>query len=613
MSPEVEKYIAGVDIGNATTEVALGKIQYGKIISCISSLAKTSGIKGTKDNTRGVIQALSDACNEMGIQPAEISEICINEATPVIGDFAMETVTETIITESTMIGHNPDTPGGEGFGIGISIPVENLNEADINEEYIVIIGEKHDFDEIAITINHYFENGLKINGLIMQKDDGVLVNNRLNKVIPILDEVKMIDSIPLGLICAVEVAAPGRTIDYLTNPYGIATAFNLNSDETKQVAYIAKALIGNRSAVVIKTPHGEIKERSIPAGELILQGKNNTYKVDIEDGSEKIMATIKRAYPIQDVRGSVGTNVGGMIESVRKKMAVITNQKESDVYIKDIMAVDTLVPQKISGALANEFSMEKSVGLAAMVRTNKLSMQQLADLLSDELKCPVSIGGVEGDMALTGALTTPGTSIPILIVDIGAGSTDACYLNEKDEQSVVHLAGAGNMVTALIAAELGLVNTDEAEAIKKYPLAKVESLFHVRYEDGSIEFFDEPLDNDIYAKIVTVQEDGFMPVNTRHNMEKVRFVRRDVKQRVLVSNVLRAMQIVSPTNEIRAFSHVVLLGGSNLDFELSNMLTDVLAYQGITSGKGNIRGVEGPRNAVATGLLYSRLKEMFDV
>ena len=30
----------------------------------------------------------------------------------------METITETIITESTMIGHNPNTPGGEGVGVG---------------------------------------------------------------------------------------------------------------------------------------------------------------------------------------------------------------------------------------------------------------------------------------------------------------------------------------------------------------------------------------------------------------------------------------------------------------------------------------------------------------
>ncbi|WP_228741519.1 hypothetical protein, partial [Klebsiella quasipneumoniae] len=45
---------------------------------------------------------------------SDISLIRINEATPVIGDVAMETITETIITESTMIGHNPKTPGGVG-------------------------------------------------------------------------------------------------------------------------------------------------------------------------------------------------------------------------------------------------------------------------------------------------------------------------------------------------------------------------------------------------------------------------------------------------------------------------------------------------------------------
>jgi hypothetical protein len=42
--------------------------------------------------------------------------------------------------------------------------------------------------------------------------------------------------------------------------------FGLSPAETKQIVHIAKALIGNRSAVVIKTPAGEVKERKIPAG-----------------------------------------------------------------------------------------------------------------------------------------------------------------------------------------------------------------------------------------------------------------------------------------------------------------------------------------------------------
>ena len=47
--------------------------------------------------------------------------VLVNEATPVISGLAMETITETIITESTMIGHNPETPGGAGLGVGTTV------------------------------------------------------------------------------------------------------------------------------------------------------------------------------------------------------------------------------------------------------------------------------------------------------------------------------------------------------------------------------------------------------------------------------------------------------------------------------------------------------------
>lgn len=43
-----------------------------------------------------------------------------------IGDVAMETITETIITESTMIGHNPKTPGGLGMGSGITVHLDEV-------------------------------------------------------------------------------------------------------------------------------------------------------------------------------------------------------------------------------------------------------------------------------------------------------------------------------------------------------------------------------------------------------------------------------------------------------------------------------------------------------
>lgn len=604
------KYVAGVDIGNATTETALGRIEDRSLTRCTSGIAQTTGIKGTSENIKGIVRSLKDAAAKMKIALEDIELIRMNEATPVIGDFAMETITETIITESTLIGHNPDTPGGIGLGIGETILIGDLKHAEKGKSYIVVVPELTDFAEAAETINRYVERGVIIEGAILKKDDGVLVNNRLKKEIPIVDEVEAIERVPVGMLCAVEVAQAGGCIDYLSNPYGIATVFQLSAAETKQIVHIAKALIGNRSAVVIKTPAGEVKERRIPAGEILIQGNNRTYKVQVDRGSKEIMDTVAKAREIEDVTGTKGTNVGGMLEKVRKEMADLIHQNYHEVFIKDIMAVDTIVPKEVQGNLAKEFSMEKAVGIAAMVKTQKLHMERLAEEVAKELGVPVEIGGIEGSMAVRGALTTPGTEKPLLVLDIGAGSTDACMLYDDNKSKPVHLAGAGNMVTMLIRAELGIDEFEQAEDIKRYPLAKVESLYHIRHEDGAVEFFDQSIDSSLFARTIIVKPTGWKAVTTKKNMEKIRQIRKDAKEKVLIKNIIRALEKVAITGNINEFEHVVLVGGSSLDFELGNMVTDALSYYGIVSGKANVRKTEGPRNAVATGLLLSYLEEL---
>lgn len=89
------------------------------------------------------------------------------------------------------------------------------------------------------------------------------------------------------MLAAVEVAAPGKVIETISNPYGIATVFHLSSDETKNIIPVARALIGNRSAVVIKTPEGDVKARTIPAGHIELQSGSRTQRVNVAEGSEK--------------------------------------------------------------------------------------------------------------------------------------------------------------------------------------------------------------------------------------------------------------------------------------------------------------------------------------
>lgn len=599
------KLVAGVDIGNATTETAVARID-GKHVTFLSSgITGTTGIKGTKQNIHGVFQSLKRALDKVGLDISDLDEVRVNEAAPVIGDVAMETITETIITESTMIGHNPNTPGGIGIGVGTSQMITKLDKVESGTDVIVVIPSSISFEAAAKIINQY-NKILNITGAIVQRDDGVLINNRLEKKIPIVDEVGMVDKVPLGMKCAVEVAAVGGVVEVLSNPYGIATLFKLTPEETKQVVPIARALIGNRSAVVIKTPEGDVKERRIPAGSIEIIGKKKKVTVGVDEGAEKMMYAVKSIDVIEDIKGEPGTNAGGMLEKVRQVMSNLTNQHPRDIKIQDLLAVDTYNPQQVKGGLANEYSLESAVGIAAMVKADRLQMQMIAEELTDRLKIPVYVGGVEADMAIKGALTTPGTNVPIAIVDMGAGSTDASIKNKDGDVKLVHLAGAGNMVTLLIQSELGLEDFNTAEDIKKYPLAKVESLFHIRHEDGTVQFFEEPLDPGVFAKVVLVKEGGeLVPLEGFSSLEKIKLVRTNAKRKVFVTNAIRSLAKVSPTGNVRDIEFVVLVGGSALDFEVPTLVTDALSQYNIVAGRGNIRGCEGPRNAVATGLAMS--------
>ncbi|MBZ7672344.1 propanediol dehydratase reactivase alpha subunit PduG [Klebsiella grimontii] len=604
------RYIAGIDIGNSSTEVALATLdEAGALTITHSALAETTGIKGTLRNVFGIQEALALVAKRARISVSDISLIRINEATPVIGDVAMETITETIITESTMIGHNPKTPGGVGLGVGITITPEELLTRPADAPYILVVSSAFDFADIAQVINASLRAGYQITGVILQRDDGVLVSNRLEKPLPIVDEVLYIDRIPLGMLAAIEVAVPGKVIETLSNPYGIATVFNLNPEETKNIVPMARALIGNRSAVVVKTPSGDVKARAIPAGNLALLAQGRSVRVDVAAGAEAIMKAVDGCGRLDNVTGEAGTNIGGMLEHVRQTMAELTNKPSSEIFIQDLLAVDTSVPVSVTGGLAGEFSLEQAVGIASMVKSDRLQMAMIAREIEQKLNIDVQIGGAEAEAAILGALTTPGTTRPLAILDLGAGSTDASIINPKGEIIATHLAGAGDMVTMIIARELGLEDRYLAEEIKKFPLAKVESLFHLRHEDGSVQFFSTPLPPAVFARVCVVKPDELVPLPGDLALEKVRAIRRSAKERVFVTNALRALRQVSPTGNIRDIPFVVLVGGSSLDFEVPQLVTDALAHYRLVAGRGNIRGSEGPRNAVATGLILSWHKE----
>lgn len=599
------KLIAGVDIGNSTTEVCIGQIDDSRGLEFVSSTScPTTGTKGTVANTHAIKSALKAAMSKIGKEISDLSLIRLNEAAPVIGDTAMETLTETIITDSSMIGHNPSTPAGAGQAVGEILRLDEAKKAEAGKSYIIAVPKEYPYEAVAEITNRLAEK-VDVVGMIMQADEAVLVENRLVKKIPIVDEVARIDKLPGGVLAAIEVAMPGQTIRMLSNPYGIATLLKLNSEETRMITPIAKSLIGKRSAVVLKTPGGNVKENVLPAGEIYLKADKEA-TINIDEGAEKIMQAVLKAGTIHDVIGQADTNVGNMFANIRNGMKAV-DESSREVHITDILAVDTMAPVLISGALAGETCLEKAVGIAAMVKTEQLPMQKIAERLRADLGVEVVVAGVEAVMASLGALTTPGVTVPLAILDMGGGSTDAALIAKDGNVTITHQAGAGELVSMLIQTELGLSDRHVAEQIKKYPLAKVESLFHMRMENGQMTFVEDSIDPRFYGRVVMLSDSGLIRIEEDIPMEKIVQVRREAKQKVFVTNAIRALQKVAPEHDLKKIPNVVLVGGSAEDFEIPEMLMEEFAKYLIVCGRGNIRGKEGPRNAVATGLVLLSL------
>lgn len=147
----------------------------------------------------------------------------------------------------------------------------------------------------------------------------------------------------------------------------------------------------------------------------------------------------------------------------------------------------------------------------------------------------------------------------------------------------------------------------------------MESFYHSRLEDGTVHFSEKPFPPNVFARVVTLDGESMAPIPTKHSVERVRQIRRTAKERVFVVNALRALTSVAPHGDLRQVGFVVLLGGSALDFEIPQLIADVLAPFGIVCGTGNVRGTEGPRNAVASGLVMAyveglaEMKETADV
>ena len=223
--------VAGVDVGNATTEVALARLIPGRAPEHLGvTRGPTTGAKGTAASAQGVIDLIERAGRRLGEQP---QRILLADLHPVETGLRELSADDTEDLGGVGIARPASsTPSGVGAAAGRLVDLDELANTPAAVPVIPIVGAV-DFDAAAAHLNAARERGWQIVALVVSQDDGVLIGNRVDRSLPIIDEVADAAILPRGAWAAVEVAPLGSTVVQLADPLRLAVLLSLDPERAR--------------------------------------------------------------------------------------------------------------------------------------------------------------------------------------------------------------------------------------------------------------------------------------------------------------------------------------------------------------------------------------------
>ena len=578
---------AGVDVGNRTTEVAVATSD-GRFLA--SAMVPTTGIKGTRSSAKGIVDGLARALSGLG--PVTLREIVLCETAPVVFNAAVVPQEDLALLTSHVLAHNPDTPGGAGVASGRAARLGTLAEAGgAGGPVIALVDRDVSFGEAAARINDAVGRGAKVVGVAMEADEAVLLWNRLGRKVPVIDEVRGLSRIADGTAMAVEVAPEGGRLAALTDPFALAEL--IDHDDADELRGIALTLTELRSGVVVKAEHG----MQVQPNHLVIQtAAGDDVRIRLDEGAGAVNRLAASVLPARSVRVGLGGSIQSPFPALEE-----TFQDAASVVVRDMFAVDAWYQ---AGASGRGTVRQGGIGLSAAMSDEGRLFGRLAADLRASLDCKVLTLGREAQQMVRGALTTPRLRAPCVIADIGAGSIDLVLYAGGAPQATIELSGAGDLVDAMLGQALGIADLDLVERLKRHPVGRVERRGIIRLQNGAPVRDDRAACADLVGKAVLVTPDAIVPLAADAEPAEIVAERRRCKEDVIVANLLRGFARL-PIEGARI--HVALVGGGACDDELVMLAREALGRLGVTVGRANVRGTEGPRNCVATGLVLSRL------
>jgi hypothetical protein len=544
--------VAGIDVGNATTEVVLARVSTGGVEHVAAGRTPTRRAKGSPESLRAAAGLVRRLEREHGVHVVQAFVAPLRPVHTVSGSLS-HAAPDT--GRLWVVGGGSPTVGGGGFGVGR--PVLLGDRVDGHEPVVVVVPTGPGYATVADDLAPLAAAG-RLAAVLVEADEGVLVANRLPSQVPVVDEIDAAPVLAADRV-AVEVTAGGQPMRTLNDPLKLATAFGLTEAEVPDAARLAPTLLDCSNAVVA-------------LGGAPVRKHHEDGTIELAGGRTVPFLT---GHPqVRD--GLVGAAVGYALPPDPALTAV------DDLWTVDLSAVaDSVHARRGSVQL-------RPVALAAMHSTPDTDP---AGDLSELLDIPVRVIAAESVAARTGALTTPGADGSAVVVDLGGGTIDAV-----SRASAAVAAGAGDLLTASVASLTG-VTAAAAEWVKRGPCHRVEAPQLLLAEDGSRAFLDRPAPSDVIGSLVVEGPAGLLAFSRTMAPGEWRALRTRLKVELVGGNVARALRTLAEEP-----STVVVVGGLAGDAEILASVAGALP-PGTAVGRGDVGGLLGHRYSVAFGLV----------
>ena len=112
---------------------------------------------------------------------------------------------------------------------------------------------------------HCSAAGVPVGAVLAGGDEGVLIFNRLSAALPVIDQVDLTAVAGCDLV-AVEVRPPGYPLTLLADPVALADAFSLAAGEAADAALLCRTLVDFSNAVVGRAAGGGASAPAGPGG-----------------------------------------------------------------------------------------------------------------------------------------------------------------------------------------------------------------------------------------------------------------------------------------------------------------------------------------------------------